>query len=683
VALLPLAARAAVTPANVASLVLKWDVATGAQTGGPILRDGRLYAGSWDGNVYALDPATGAEIWKRTVGPVAGRLHVLADGGVCYGTLLGQVGCLDGADGAVRWTTSLAEPLMGTIWSAPVEANGRLFVGVAGLTDDPCTRGRLVALDVATGAELWRFYTIPEKICDTDTSVACSVDADCPDAGTCTVAQGGGVTATPAVDPTGEWVYMNTVGCYRFPSVGESDSIFKIAASTGTVAWRNRVNAPEQFGACDNDTSIDCGVDAHCAAVGGACTKKGTYHDFGFLNGPLLIDVPDDMGGTKPLVVSGSKNGTLYAFDEATGAIVWTNVVRATPITPGFAGFGLFNGALTHAGGRLFAALYFMIPPRVCGNDARKQCSADADCPGGTCPPEPKHLMAFDATTGMTIWEDEIGRSWSHVAVENGVLYAGTQAKDPVTAESWLYAYDAASGTRLATFTLPTSSTARAAVVGDTVYVGYGLGAGSGLRAYSLCPNGMLDAGEQCDGGDATTDCCSDTCTFEPAGLGCGIDDGNPCTGAACDGAGTCVMSNLDAAPCDDGDVCTANDACQTGACSASIATVGELDCSVRQLADSPCGEEPLPRALARTIDRSLDRIQRVLEKGAAASASGKRDKAERLRRRVLAMLETIGRKADRAAASRKAANRISAPCRDAIAALVASRRALVAGFVF
>src|SRR5262249_41661617 len=152
---------------------------------------------------------------------------------------------------------------------------------------------------------------------------------------------------------------------------GESDAIFKIDAATGDVVWQNRVSKPEQFGACDNDTSIDCGVNATCGA--GTCQTKsdGDYHDFGFVNGPLQIDVPDGGGGTKVLIVSGSKNGTLYALDEATGMVAWQNVIRPEPITPAFAGYGLFNGALGYADGRIYAALYALFPARLCSNDPK------------------------------------------------------------------------------------------------------------------------------------------------------------------------------------------------------------------------------------------------------------------------------------------------------------------------
>src|SRR5581483_2287784 len=56
-----------------------------------------------------------------------------------------------------------------------------------------------------------------------------------------------------------------------------------------------------------------------------------------------------------------------------------------------------------------------------------------------------------------------------------------------------------------------------------------------------FCGNGILDPGEDCDDGNTRDgDCCSSTCTFEPAGSAC--DDGNACTtNETCDGAGTCA----------------------------------------------------------------------------------------------------------------------------------------------
>jgi cysteine-rich repeat protein len=61
--------------------------------------------------------------------------------------------------------------------------------------------------------------------------------------------------------------------------------------------------------------------------------------------------------------------------------------------------------------------------------------------------------------------------------------------------------------------------------------------------ATSTCGDGILDLGEQCDDGVANGlpgDCCTATCSFQPAGITC-TDDGNLCTADLCDPAGTCT----------------------------------------------------------------------------------------------------------------------------------------------
>lgn len=251
---------------------------------------------------------------------------------------------------------------------------------------------------------------------------------------------------------------MNTVGCYTFPSVGDSDSMFRLDAATGATVWKRRVQPPEQFGICSNDGSIECGSDAPCGA--GTCATKAAYHDFGFLNGPLLVDADDGMAGTRPLVVSGSKDGTLYAFDPADGSPVWTRAVVPTPVSPGFAGFGLFNGAVGFADQRFYAALYRQIPEFM---------------------PAPEHLTAFSAVDGSTVWADEIGHSWGHVGLAGGLLFTGTEDAEE------FYVYDATTGTRLKTFPMPATVTSGASIVDGVVYVGYGTTSiNGGVMAFAL-----------------------------------------------------------------------------------------------------------------------------------------------------------------------------------------------------
>jgi outer membrane protein assembly factor BamB len=432
-------------PANAANLAVKWqfDIAAvdgpsdAGVTSTPTVGGGLVFITAWNGKVYAVDADDGRLRWRYDIGPTSLGLQssatITADGRLLFGDSDANMYCLVARTGKLLWKTSIGDPSVDHIWASPQVANGRVLIGIASHNDQPCTQGRLVALDVDTGSLLWTRTTVPDRICHDDTSITCSVDADCP-SGQCIQARGAGVTATVAVDPTGEAVYMNTVGCYTFPSVGDEDSIFRLDAATGTPAWIVRVQPPEQFG-------------------------KIFYHDFGFLNGPILADADDGMGGTRPLVVSGSKDGSLYARNPD-GTEAWTRVVLPAPMAPGFAGFGLFNGAVGFAADRFYASLYEFIPPVM---------------------PAPKHLMAFSAVDGSTAWEDEIGTSWGSIALAGGLVFVGTNG----AAE--YYVYDAATGVRLKTITMPANVTSGASVVGGTVYVGYGpFGPAGGVLALAV-----------------------------------------------------------------------------------------------------------------------------------------------------------------------------------------------------
>lgn len=516
------AASAQITADTVDDLKLKWDFSAGLVTASPVLANGLLYVASWDGFIYALDPDDGSTVWSHDTG--SGGLGITGSqttplvtpaGNVCVGTTLAEVTCLDGASGAVVWgPKSIGTPQLDNIWSGLATANGLLYVSVASILDQPCTNGRLLALDLDTGAGVWSLQTVPDNVCMTDTATECSTNADCPDAGRCVAGRGAGVTATVSFDPTDAFLYMNTVGCFTYPSIGDSDSFFKVDALTGAVVWKTRVNAPEQFGECVDDISIGCGRDADCpsgtcdlpqcadhpgilCSVAGDCPSGDcqtlqvkAYNDFGFLNGPIPVDIDDGGGGTKTVVISGSKNGTLYALDEATGAIAWSNAVQPTPTPPGFAGFGLFNGPLSIADGRVYAALYQLIPRRVCANDNSVGCSSDSDCGAGTCLADVDHLMAFDADDGSIVWSDDIGPTWSATSVSNGIVFAGSDPGGAPNGLAELLAYDAVTGARLAAYQLPNQSVTRAVVDGDSLYVGYGvLSFPGGVHALELrCP---------------------------------------------------------------------------------------------------------------------------------------------------------------------------------------------------
>jgi cysteine-rich repeat protein len=94
----------------------------------------------------------------------------------------------------------------------------------------------------------------------------------------------------------------------------------------------------------------------------------------------------------------------------------------------------------------------------------------------------------------------------------------------------------------------------------------------------TACGNGIKTNGEACDDGNTYAgDCCSPTCQRESEGSPC-LDDGNVCTDDVCNAAGECKhLGNT--APCSDANVCNGLDFCSGGACSVH--------------AGNPCGTQP------------------------------------------------------------------------------------------
>jgi len=140
-------------PATVGNLRLKWSYATGAAVySSPAVANGVVYVGSTDGNFYALDASTGAELWSFTVGSsIEDRVYsgpAVANGVVFVGSLHGDVYALNASTGAKLWSYRTSGSIVG---SSPAVANGVVYIG----SDDH----NLYALDASTGARLWSVTT--------------------------------------------------------------------------------------------------------------------------------------------------------------------------------------------------------------------------------------------------------------------------------------------------------------------------------------------------------------------------------------------------------------------------------------------------------------------------------------------------------------------------------------------
>lgn len=163
-----------VNDANVGTLGLAWssdlDTARG-QEATPIVVDGVLYVSTAWSMVKAYDAATGRQLWSYDPKvPREKLVDVCCDavnrgvavykGKVFVGTLAGHLVALNAETGAVEWDklTIPADSHM-TITGAPRIVKGKVLIGSAG--SEYFSRGYLAAFDAETGAEKWRFYTVP------------------------------------------------------------------------------------------------------------------------------------------------------------------------------------------------------------------------------------------------------------------------------------------------------------------------------------------------------------------------------------------------------------------------------------------------------------------------------------------------------------------------------------------
>lgn len=390
-----------VSSANVANLGPLWTVEVdGPVSATPVISDGIAYVGSYDGNLYAIDLLSGELIWTYETGaavmepnlqiPLGVTGSAAVAGGVVYvGDASATVHAIDAGSGAVIWTAKVDDQPNASIWSSPVMAGDRLYVGVASISKEVGFRGSVVALDLADGTTVWQTYMVPEG---TD---------------------GAGVFAVPAIDEARGTLYVGTQNAYS-PNpapYGDPISIVALDLETGELKWA--FNAPE-----DGETA--------------------PTEDVGFSASPNLFTVEID-GETRELVGEGQKSGDYWALDRDTGEVVWqanvspagflggmegtsavANGVIAVPATdwPEFEGpaAGMVTALDAATGEELWSA----------------EQSAPAASPAAISDDVVFHagfdgiLHAYALADGAELWSADLGASVSGgIAVADGVVVLG------------------------------------------------------------------------------------------------------------------------------------------------------------------------------------------------------------------------------------------------------------------
>lgn len=164
----------AINSDNVRRLGLVWyhEFDTGrGQEATPIMVDGTLYVSTAWSKVYALDARSGRLRWAfdpQVPGPAAfhaccdvvNRGVAVSGGRVFVGTLDGRLIALDAQTGKQIWSVLTVDPAKPyTITGAPRVARGKVIIGNGGAEFG--VRGYVTAYDTASGRKVWRFYTVP------------------------------------------------------------------------------------------------------------------------------------------------------------------------------------------------------------------------------------------------------------------------------------------------------------------------------------------------------------------------------------------------------------------------------------------------------------------------------------------------------------------------------------------
>ena len=300
---------------NVKDLGLAWhykiDVDRGAEAT-PVVIDGTMYTTGAYSILYALNAVTGELLWKHdpevprnkagyACCDVVNRGVAVYKGKVYLGTFDGRLVALDAADGSKVWEINTVDNPKRTysITGAPIAINDMIIIGNGGAEFN--ARGYVSAFDAANGELKWRFYTVPGEP-ENDGAHKEAMDAARKTwDSTSYLTQGGGGTVwnSFSYDPELDLLYFGTGNGVSWNKLVRQEpdadnlyisSVLALKASTGEYAW-------------------------HYQEV------PGDNWDYDAAATMTLADL--EIGGKqRKVLMHAPKNGFFYVLDRATGELL-------------------------------------------------------------------------------------------------------------------------------------------------------------------------------------------------------------------------------------------------------------------------------------------------------------------------------------------------------------------------
>ena len=161
-----------ITTANVKDLAVQWVYQSRMAEKfevTPLVVDGVMYLSEATSNVYAIDAGTGRLFWEyrnttaaapRVCCGILNRGVAILDDRVFVGTVDAWLLALDSRTGRLLWRTQVGDPNKAyAVVHAPMVVKDKVVAGPAG--GEFGVRGFLAAYDAKTGKEIWRFNTVP------------------------------------------------------------------------------------------------------------------------------------------------------------------------------------------------------------------------------------------------------------------------------------------------------------------------------------------------------------------------------------------------------------------------------------------------------------------------------------------------------------------------------------------